>query len=302
MKKTREWIRKSKKRQIKKKDCGIVDWMMIVNHFFKELPQWINEMKDPRNPSYTTYTQANLIFMGLLKNACSVESMRQLEETFNEEECIHTLRILAGDKFLDEIPHCNTLNYYLEKLSPSCLSGLRKKMVTSFKKLSEIVGVDSVGWRYDPIFINSDYSVEWHIAEFEKMAEMLSGYTKTCVISFIDIYKKVKSNFPEIGEVVRADRLKLGREFIQIGVRNGMTIRPCAEGNELEPYGADCAGCMTVSTFETALHSHLDVPKRKTNQRNGQCACLLGGSMPGDVIHDAVQKSWIDGQMRFDFE
>ncbi|MDE5779708.1 MAG: DUF1848 domain-containing protein [Lachnospiraceae bacterium] len=64
----------------------------------------------------------------------------------------------------------------------------------------------------------------------------------------------------------------------------------------------DCAGCMTVSTFETALHSHLDVPKRKTNQRNGQCACLLGGSMPGDVIHDAVQKSWIDGQMRFDFE
>ena len=131
MKKTREWIRKSKKRQIKKKDCGIVDWMMIVNHFFKELPQWINEMKDPRNSSYTTYTQADLIFMGLLKNVCSVESMRQLEESFNEEECIHTLRILAGNKFLDEIPHCDTLNYYLERLSPSCLSGLRKKMVTS---------------------------------------------------------------------------------------------------------------------------------------------------------------------------
>jgi hypothetical protein len=33
---------------------------------------------------------------------------------------------------------------------------------------------------------------------------------------------------------------------------------------------------MTVNTFETALHCHLDVPKRKTNQRNGDCACLLG--------------------------
>jgi hypothetical protein len=33
---------------------------------------------------------------------------------------------------------------------------------------------------------------------------------------------------------------------------------------------------MTVDTFETALHAHLDVPKRKTNQRNGDCACLLG--------------------------
>ena len=116
-----------------------------------------------------------------------------------------------------------------------------------------------------------------------------------------------------------------------------MTIRPCAEGDELTIYGADCSGCMTVNTFETALHVHLDVPKRKTNQRNGQCACLLGvdigaydtcghlckycyansntglvkenmkkhnpmspfligESMPGDVIHEAKQESWIDHQ------
>ena len=29
------------------------------------------------------------------------------------------------------MPHYDTLNYYLEKLSPECLSGLRKKMVTA---------------------------------------------------------------------------------------------------------------------------------------------------------------------------
>lgn len=28
------------------------------------------------------------------------------------------------------MPHYDTLNYYLEKLSPECLSDLRKKMVT----------------------------------------------------------------------------------------------------------------------------------------------------------------------------
>lgn len=219
----------------------------------------------------------------------------------------------------------------------------RDKVIESFQKLSEIVGAESMGWRYDPIFINQDYTVERHIAEFEKMAGMLSGYTGTCVISFIDIYKKVERNFPEAGEVSKADRLELGREFIRIGKKYGMTIRPCAEGTELEAYGADCAGCMTVGTFETALHSHLTVPKRKNNQRNGQCACLLGvdigaydtcghlcrycyantnaamvkenmrrhnpkspfligGSMPDDVIHDAVQKSWIDRQMRIDLE
>ena len=29
------------------------------------------------------------------------------------------------------MPHYDTLNYYLERLSPECISALRKKMVTS---------------------------------------------------------------------------------------------------------------------------------------------------------------------------
>lgn len=152
----------------------------------------------------------------------------------------------------------------------------KEKVMEDFKKLSGIVGVDSMGWRYDPIFIDEKHSVKWHISEFEKMAENLSGYTKSCVISFIDIYKKVERNFPSAGEVSEADRIGIGKAFIRIGAKYGMTIRPCAEGDELAAYGADCSGCMTVNTFETALHAYLDVPKRKTNQRNGQCACLLG--------------------------
>lgn len=152
----------------------------------------------------------------------------------------------------------------------------KEKVMEDFKRLSDIVGVDSMGWRYDPIFIDGKHSVEWHISEFEKMAETLSGYTQSCVISFIDIYKKVERNFPYAREVSKQNRITLGKELIRIADRYGMTVRPCAEGNDLEPFGADCSGCMTVNTFESALHSHLDVPKRKNNQRNGQCACLLG--------------------------
>ena len=152
----------------------------------------------------------------------------------------------------------------------------KEKVMEDFKRLSDIVGTDSMGWRYDPIFIDGKHSVEWHISEFEKMAETLSGYTQSCVISFIDIYKKVERNFPYAREVSKQNRITLGKELIRIVDRYGMTVRPCAEGNDLEPFGADCSGCMTVNTFESALHSHLDVPKRKNNQRNGQCACLLG--------------------------
>lgn len=152
----------------------------------------------------------------------------------------------------------------------------KQKVMEDFKRLSDRVGVDSIGWRYDPILVDSQHSVQWHIGKFEEMAKNLSGYTKTCVISFIDIYKKVEKNFPQARAVSHQDKMTIGKAFIEIAGNYGMTIRPCAEGTSLAPYGADCSGCMTVKTYETALHSNLAVPKRGKNQRNGECACLLG--------------------------
>ena len=233
-----------------------------------------------------------------------------------------------------------TITPYRRDIEPNVPD--KEKVMDDFKKLSDIVGVDSMGWRYDPILVDDKHSVEWHITEFEKMAENLCGYTKSCVISFIDIYKKVERNFRGAREVSKKDRITLGKEFIKIAGKFGMTIRPCAEGEELAKYGADCSGCMTVHTFETALHSRLEVPKKKKNQRNGECACLLGtdigaydtcghlckycyanvnpvlvkenmrkhnpdspfligGHMPGDIIREAIQKSWIDRQIRLEF-
>lgn len=131
MKKAVDWVTKLMKREKKRKDRGIVDLMMILTHFFRDLNQWVSEMKNPRNGSYTIYTPADYFYMGILKNVCSVESMRQMEERFNEETCINTLRILSGNQGLKEMPHYDSLNHYLERLSPQELSGLRRKMVKS---------------------------------------------------------------------------------------------------------------------------------------------------------------------------
>lgn len=124
-------MKKREKRKQKKQDRGIVDFMMVMNHFFHSLREWLLEMDDPRNQSYITYTQADLGYMAILKNVCGQFSMREMDENFNEETCIRTLGILSGNRNLTEMPHYDTLNCYLEKLSPECLSGLRKKMVNS---------------------------------------------------------------------------------------------------------------------------------------------------------------------------
>ncbi len=214
----------------------------------------------------------------------------------------------------------------------------KHRTLEAFKKLSGIVGPDSVGWRYDPIFISDKYTVEYHLSAFGKIASALDGFTKTAVISFIDLYPKVRRNFPEAREVTKEQRLILGRECVRIASEHGMTLKPCAEGDELAVFGADCGGCVRVSDYEKAIGWRLNAPKKK-GARAG-CACflscdigayntcrhlcrycyanaeprkvlelsrlhdpgspfLIGNYTAGDVVRDAVQKSWKDGQASF---
>lgn len=149
MKKRNEWVRKALKRKKKEKDRGIVDLLMVMHHFFKELSVWIEEMEDPRHPSYITYSQSDLFYMGLMKNLCGVKTMHAMEEQFNEENCIETLRILSGNKSLSEMPHSDTLNYYLERLSPDCLSQLRKKLIKKLIRMKSFYRGKLLGqyWR-----------------------------------------------------------------------------------------------------------------------------------------------------------
>lgn len=226
-----------------------------------------------------------------------------------------------------------TITPYARDVEPNVKD--KHRVLEDFRKLSGIVGVDSIGWRYDPIFITDKYSEEYHLRAFEKMATALDGYTKTAVISFIDLYPKVKRNFPEAREVAMEQRLTLGKEMIKIAAAHGMTLKPCAEGDELAPYGADCGGCMRISDYEKAIGKKLNAPKKKGAR--AECACylscdigayntcrhlckycyanaepskvlaqsrrhdpkspfLIGGYEKGDVIRDALQESWIDGQ------
>ena len=208
----------------------------------------------------------------------------------------------------------------------------KHKIIEDFKYLSSIVGINSVGWRYDPIFITDKYSIEYHLRAFEKMASMLEGYTKTVVISFIDLYSKVKRNFPEAIEVSRENRLLIGKKFVEIASAHGMILKPCAEGNELEVFGADCGGCMKISDYEKAIGKKLNAPKKR--EARAECTCylscdigayntckhlcrycyansetskvltiselhntnspfLIGNYQKDDIISDVAQKSWI---------
>lgn len=231
-----------------------------------------------------------------------------------------------------------TITPYGKEIEP--LVPEMEAVIDTFQRLSEIVGPDSMGWRYDPIFLNETYTMEVHLQKFSQIAKALEGYTQTCVISFIDLYRKVRRNFPEVQTVSKENRLSFGKNMIQIAAAHGMSVYPCGEGTELAEYGANCNGCMTQETYEKALHTTLNMPKKQPIRK--ECACFMGNDIgayntclhgckycyanydlktvrqnyamhdpkspfligkprPDDKIHQAEQKSWIDGQLVLKF-
>ena len=54
----------------------------------------------------------------------------------------------------------------------------KKIIMEDFKKLSSLAGIDSVGWRYAPIQLDREHTVEGHIAEFEKWRPVFPGIQK----------------------------------------------------------------------------------------------------------------------------
>jgi DNA repair photolyase len=149
-----------------------------------------------------------------------------------------------------------------------------KRVIDTFKELSEALGRDCVSWRYDPIFITEKYSLDFHIDKFEEMASELYQYTSDCTISFIDLYQKVLRNFPEANEVTIEEQLIIGENFSRIAKQYDFNMKTCVEGTLLDRFGFDSSGCMTKEVLEKAIGFNLKVPKGKYIIRD--CNCLFG--------------------------
>ncbi|MDD3242583.1 MAG: DUF1848 domain-containing protein [Eubacteriales bacterium] len=66
----------------------------------------------------------------------------------------------------------------------------KSKLLNVMCSISSQLGKDSVVWRYDPIVLNEQWSMERHLRCFARMCRALAGAVDTCVISFVDLYAK----------------------------------------------------------------------------------------------------------------
>ncbi len=184
-------------------------------------------------------------------------------------------------KYIDELKDYRlffmvTITPYGQEIEPHVPN--KNRVMDSVKVLSQKLGPKAVTWRYDPIFINEKYTVDYHIRIFKQMCERLSGYVDTCIISFIDLYAKTRRNFPGVEEVSMKDQMRLAKAFQEICESYHIHLKTCLEDNSyLRALNIDVSGCMTKETLERAFDLTLKIP-HLTDARKG-CHCLLGNDI-----------------------
>lgn len=154
----------------------------------------------------------------------------------------------------------------------------KNRVIDGVKALSGMIGSSAIAWRYDPILIDDYYTVDYHIHIFEEMCKRLSGYVDVVIISFIDLYRKTRKNFPHIREVTLEEQHLLAVAFKEIAQEYGLHLKTCLEDSQdLRHLGIDVNGCMTKETLEKAFHITLNVPH--LNQAREGCSCLLNNDI-----------------------
>ena len=92
-----------------------------------------------------------------------------------------------------------TLNDYEKDKLEKVLS--LENRIETFKLLVERLGKGSVVWRFNPIILTDDISVDDLLAKVQNIGDQLKRYTEKLVFSYADIalYKKVKANLERNG-------------------------------------------------------------------------------------------------------
>ncbi len=145
------------------------------------------------------------------------------------------------------------------------------KSIETLIKLSEIVGKQRIGWRYDPILLTEKYTKEIHYETFNYMTKEISPYIDRCIFSFVEIYKKLKKNMPEIILLTDNDKTEIAKHIGSIAKKYNMTIQTCATTGDYEQFGILKSGCLTSEILGQANNIQFKKIKHSGNRKGCNC-------------------------------
>lgn len=164
-----------------------------------------------------------------------------------------------------------TLTPYKKDIEPNVID--KSKIIEGIKEISNIIGSDNVVVRYDPIFINDVYTIDYHKRAFKRVCDLLNGYVKRIIVSFLDDYKNVQKNMGYLKPKALTEEMykEIGESFGEYTRSNGMIVQTCFENRNLVEYGFVKGDCLSR---ELALKMTGKKYSKQTLRKGGKCECV----------------------------
>lgn len=190
-----------------------------------------------------------------------------------------------------------TLNDYEEEVFEPNLTKLEER-IKIFIKLSERIGKEKIIWRFDPLILTDQISIDKLTKKIEKIAKEVKGYTEKLVFSYVDIqvYLKVRNNLRKknIKYIEFDDEKKneIAKNISEIGKKYNLEIATCAENIDLSVYGIKKNKCvddeLMIRLFksdkqlmkflgydENLFSDYIGNKKLKDKGQRADCGCIL---------------------------
>lgn len=121
--------RKQERIRRKLENNPVIECNKIRKRYCPDLFSDFADTKDPRNQSYTEYSNDELLGTVFYKGIAGIESMQSMTYEFNREKVVENLYRFMGRKEKEYLPHAVTVNEYFERLSPDELQKVQQKQV-----------------------------------------------------------------------------------------------------------------------------------------------------------------------------
>jgi protein-arginine kinase activator protein McsA len=214
-----------------------------------------------------------------IKNPMNANQVSRVELNTGVVDCIvfwskNPEPLVEKLDFIDELGYKYYFQFSITPYNSDIETGLvnKRRIIETFIRLSDKIGKEKVVWRYDPIILNDQFPIEFHIDSFYKMAGRLSEYADECIISFVDPYKKT-NKYNIIRDITESEMKIIADEFSKIAAEKAMIIKTCAEGIDLSKYNIQHASCIDRNRIESIIGAPLHNKVKKDGQRKN-CGCI----------------------------
>ena len=217
----------------------------------------------------------------LTRNPMNHSQVSRIKLSPNTIDCIvfwtkDPVNMLDKLDIIDSLGYAYYFQFTLTPYQREIERNLRPKsdIIATFQQLSERIGKERVLWRYDPIIINPDMSIDYHCVEFEQLCKVLCGFTEVCTISFVDRYQKISKSVKDtmIGAITQEQMLELSSSFSKIAQEYHIKLLACCETVDLTEVGILPSSCIDPKVVEKVC-GHPIQEKQDKHQRFG-CGCI----------------------------